>query len=263
MILEHIWVAAQARAKAAQARFPRPKAHKGRRGCGRPPTKRTLRPFRTAASSRWSSLWPPPRPCTARPSARLVRGRTQCSHLKDQAASCTCHHPAALWAWRSAGSLCSWLWCGDADTCCCMSVAQIGGFHCQSFVDVGLSLSFKVLWNLRFVLRGTHSLPTPHAYPVSRSAASAIRGSVETPETNGAIVLDRTANILQHGDRTEHPLRSVPSYTTRKGMVVLAVASRAENHKPAVSPPRPSHAMTGFPSSGDNKRLSTLLWRLK
>ena len=183
--------------------------------------------------------------------------------MKDQAASCTCHHPAALWAWRSAGCLCSWLWCRDADTCCCMSVAQIGGFHCQSFVDVGLSLSFKVLWNLRFVLRGTHSLPTPHAYPVSRSAASAIRGSVETPETNGAIVLDRTAEILHHGDRTERPLRSVPSYTTRKGMVVLAVASRAENHKPAVSPPRPSHAMTGFPSSGDNKRLSTLLWRLK
>ena len=144
-----------------------------------------------------------------------------------------------------------------------MSVAQIGGFHCQSFVGVGLSLSFKVLWNLRFVLRGTHSLPIPHAYPVSRSAASAIRGSVETPETNGAIVLDRTAGMLHHGDRTEHPLRSVPSYTTRKGMVALAVASWAENHKPAVSPPRPSHAMTGFPSSGDNMRLSALLWRLK
>ena len=212
-----------------QARFPRDKAHKAQTRLRPPSEQANTRPFGTAAraSSRWSSLCRRPRPCTAHPSARLVRGRTQCSHLKDQAASCTCHHPAALWAWRSAGSLCSWLWCRDADTCCCMSVAQIGGFHCQSFVDVGLSLSFKVLWNLRFVLRGTHSLPTPHAYPVSRSAASAIRGSVETPETNGAIVLDRTANILQHGDRTEHPLRSVPSYTTRKGMVVLAVASRA------------------------------------
>ena len=133
-------------------------------------------------------MWPPARPCTARRAHDSCVVEPKCSHLQDQAASCTCHHPAALWAWRSAGSLCSWLWCGDADTCCCMSVAQIGGFHCQSFVDVGLSLSFKVLWNLRFVLRGTHSLPTPHAYPVSRSAASAIRGSVETPETNGAVV---------------------------------------------------------------------------
>ena len=176
------------------------------------------------ASGRWSSLWPPPRPCTALPSARLVRGRTQCSHSKDQAASCTCHHPAALWAWRSAGSLCSWLWCRDADTCCCMSVAQIGGFHCQSFVDVGLSLSFKVLWNLRFVLRGTHSLPTPHAYPVSRSAASAIRGSVETPETNGAIVLDRTANICSMA--IVRNTRFVPCRATRRGRAWLFWQSR-------------------------------------
>ena len=142
----------------------------------------------------------------------------------DQAASCTCHHPAALWAWRSAGSLCSWLWCGDADTCCCMSVAQIGGFHCQSFVDVGLSLSFKVLWNLRFVLRGTHSLPTPHAYPVSRSAASAIRGSVETPETNGAIVLDRTANICSMA--IVRNTRFVPCRATRRGRAWLFWQSR-------------------------------------
>ena len=51
-------------------------------------------------------------------------------HPKDQAASCTCHHPAALWAWRSAGSLCSWLWCRDADTCCCA---------CRSLRSVGFT----------------------------------------------------------------------------------------------------------------------------
>ena len=166
MILEHIWVVGQAQAKVGQARLPRDKARKAQT--------RLRPPSREATTSTVRNRWLEPlvvfvaaSPSLYGASERTTRAwsNPMIPHPKDQAASCTCHHPAALWAWRSAGSLCSWLWCGDADTCCCMSVAQIGGFHCQSFVDVGLSLSFKVLWNLRFVLRGTHSLPTPHAYP--------------------------------------------------------------------------------------------------
>ena len=137
------------------------------------------------------------------PSSRSTVGVAQCGVFVFVALVPRCRH-MLLHVGRSDR------WFSLPIICRCWSLSLV-----QSPVEPALRLAW-------------HAQPTDsHACPVSRSAAFAIRGSVETPETNGAIVLDRTANILQHGDRTEHPLRSVPSYTTRKGMVVLAVASRA------------------------------------
>ena len=228
-----------------------------------PPSESEHRPFRTAVSSRWSLCGRLPVPVrrasegTTRawsnrmipsegpgcfvylPSPRSTVGVAQCGVFVFVALVPRCRH-MLLHVGRSDR------WFSLPIICRCWSLSLV-----QSPVEPALRLAW-------------HAQPTdsPRLPRFPERSFCHSRQRRDTRDEQGhRFGSDR--QYLQHGDRTEHPLRSVPSYTTRKGMVVLAVASRAENHKPAVSPPRPSHAMTGFPSSGDNKRLSTLLWRLK